>query len=72
MAALPGYIELVQHRPLLLQLTGNLPRDGHTPLAGTMFRANNGNPSANPTSQTSNMNITEKTLNPSTPTQPKS
>jgi hypothetical protein len=55
-----------------IQLTGNLPRDGHTPLAGTMFRANNGNPSANPTSQTSNMNITEKTLNPSTPTQPKS
>ena len=63
---------LITDEEASIQLTGNLPREGHKPLAGTMFRANNGNLSANPTSQTSNMNITEKTLNPSTPTQPKS
>ena len=63
---------LITDEEASIQLTGNLPRQGHVPLAGTMFRANNGNLSANPASQTSNMNITEKTLNPSTPTQPKS
>lgn len=63
---------LISDEEASIQLTGNLPRDGHVPLAGTMFRANNGNLSANPASQTSNMNITEKTLKPNTPDQPKS
>ena len=54
-----------------IKLTGNLPRDGHTPLAGTMFKSS-GAVSANPDSQTSNMNITEKTLKTGTPAQPKS
>ena len=52
-------------------LTGNLPREGHAPLAGTMFKSG-GAVSANPDSQTSNMNITEKTLKTGTPAQPKS
>ena len=53
-------------------LTGNLPRDGHVPLAGTMFKSGGAAVSANPDSQTSNMNITEKTLKTGTPAQPKS
>lgn len=52
-------------------LTGNLPRDGHVPLAGTLFKSG-GAVSANPDSQTSNMNLTEKTLKTGTPAQPKS
>lgn len=54
-----------------IQLTGNLPRDGHVPLAGTMFKAGSAG-SANPNSQTSNMNAAEKTLEPGTPKEPKS
>jgi hypothetical protein len=54
-----------------IKLTGNLPREGHVPLSGTMFKSAKVD-TANPNSQTSNMNQTEKTLNPSTPTQPKS
>lgn len=50
-----------------IQLTGNLPRDGYAPLAGTMFKGNAA-PTANegnPDSQTSNMK-------PQTPAAPKS
>lgn len=54
-----------------IQLTGNLPRDGHVPLAGTMFKSA-AKTVANPASQTSTMNQTEKTLDTGTPTQPKS
>lgn len=54
-----------------IQLTGNLPRDGHVPLSGTMFKSGN-TQIANPNSQTSTMNQTEKTLDTGTPAQPKS
>lgn len=54
-----------------IQLTGNLPRDGHVPLAGTMFKTAKAQ-SSNPDSQTSNMNVTDKTLKTGTPAQPKS
>ena len=60
-----------------IQLTGNLPRDGYTPLSGTMFKSGTV-ASANPTSQTSNMGQQDKgksdsvTGKPSTPTSPKS
>ena len=54
-----------------IKLTGNLPREGHVPLSGTMFKSAKAD-IANPDSQTSNMNITEKTLKTGTPAQPKS
>ena len=54
-----------------IKLTGNLPREGHVPLSGTMFKSAKAD-IANPNSQTSNMNITEKTLKTGTPAQPKS
>lgn len=54
-----------------IKLTGNLPREGHVPLSGTMFKSAKVD-TANPNSQTSNMNITEKTLKTGTPAQPKS
>ena len=63
---------LISDEEACIQLTGNLPRDGATPLAGTMFKTGSST-SANPTSQTSNMgkqdNVTGK---PSTPASPKS
>ena len=54
-----------------IKLTGNLPRDGHVPLAGTHFKSG-GLQVTNPTSNTSTMNVTEKTLDTGTPAQPKS
>lgn len=54
-----------------IKLTGNLPREGHVPLSGTMFKSAKAD-IANPNSQTSNMNLTEKTLKTGTPAQPKS
>ena len=54
-----------------IKLTGNLPREGHVPLSGTMFKSAKVD-TANPNSQTSNMNITDKTLKTGTPAQPKS
>ena len=54
-----------------IKLTGNLPREGHVPLSGTMFKSAKVD-TANPNSQTSNMNLTEKTLKTGTPAQPKS
>jgi hypothetical protein len=64
-------IGLITDEEASIQLTGNLPRQGHVPLAGTMFKSGSAQVT-NPNSQTSTMNQTEKTLNPSTPTQPKS
>lgn len=62
-----------------IMLTGNLPRDGHTPLAGTMFKGGGQAASANPDSQTSNMGAAggksaggaPDKQKPNTPTQPK-
>lgn len=54
-----------------IRLTGNLPPQGHKPLSGTMFKSNKPD-IANPDSQTSTMNVTEKTLKPNTPAEPKS
>ena len=62
---------LISDEEASIQLTGNLPRDGHVPLAGTMFKSGGGLV-ANPNSQTSTMNVAEKTLQPNTPDQPKS
>lgn len=56
-----------------IELTGNLPRDGHVPLAGTMFKAgakavaDNGNN----VSQTGNMGGAPDNQKPDTPAQPK-
>lgn len=54
-----------------IRLTGNLPPAGYQPLAGTMFKSSKAQ-SSNPSSQTSNMNVTEKTLDTGTPAEPKS
>lgn len=62
---------LISDEEASIQLTGNLPREGHTPLAGTMFKST-AKTVTNPTSQTSTMNQTEKTLDTGTPAQPKS
>jgi hypothetical protein len=62
---------LISDEEACIQLTGNLPRDGHTPLSGTMFKST-AKTVANPASQTSTMNQTEKTLDTGTPAQPKS
>lgn len=62
---------LITDEEASIQLTGNLPRDGHVQLAGTLFKSG-GLQVANPNSQTSAMNQTEKTLKPGTPEQPKS
>ena len=51
-----------------IALTGNLPRDGHIPLAGTMFKGGSTAVVANPNSQTSTM----KGAKPGTPAAPKS
>lgn len=58
---------LISDEEASIQLTGNLPRDGYTPLAGTMFKGNAAPvaPTANPDSQTS-------TMKPDTPAAPKS
>lgn len=56
----------------VMELTGSLPPDGYTPLAGTMFKTASANVSANPDSQTSNMNGQKDPLKPSTPANPKS
>lgn len=62
---------LISDEEACIQLTGNLPRDGATPLAGTMFKTGQST-SQNPTSQTSNMGkqngVTGK---PDTPAAPK-
>ena len=64
-------IGLISDEEAAIQLTGNLPREGATPLAGTFFKSNTAN-SQNPTSQTSNMGkqngVTGK---PDTPAAPK-
>ena len=62
---------LITDEEACIQLTGNLPRDGHVPLAGTYFKSG-GLQVTNPTSNTSTMNVTEKTLDTGTPAQPKS
>ena len=62
---------LITDEEACIQLTGNLPRDGHVPLAGTHFKSG-GLQVTNPTSTTSTMNVTEKTLDTGTPAQPKS
>lgn len=62
---------LISDEEASIQLTGNLPREGHKPLAGTMFKTA-AKTVTNPTSQTSTMNQTEKTLDTGTPDQPKS
>lgn len=62
---------LISDEEAAVQLTGNLPRAGHVPLAGTMFKSAKVDV-ANPNSQTSTMNATDNTLRPSTPNQPKS
>lgn len=58
-----------------IELTGHLPRDGHTPLAGTMFRAGAGSnqtaDNGNNVSQTGNMGGAPDNLKPNTPAQPK-
>lgn len=54
-----------------IQLTGNLPRQGHVPISGTFFKSG-GLQVTNPNSNTSTMNQTEKTLDTGTPAQPKS
>ena len=53
-----------------IKLTGNLPRTGHVPLSGTMFRAGGANTGGNPNSQTSNMGGAPDNLTPATPAQP--
>lgn len=62
---------LISDEEACIQLTGNLPREGATPLAGTMFKTGQST-SQNPTSQTSNMGkqngVTGK---PDTPAAPK-
>lgn len=65
-------IGLITDEEASIQLTGNLPRDGHTPLAGTMFKGSNAAVVENPTSTTSTMNVADKTLDTGTPKQPKS
>lgn len=62
---------LISDEEACITLTGNLPRDGHVPLSGSMFKSNKPE-IANPNSQTSTMNVTEKTLKPGTPAEPKS
>ena len=62
---------LISDEEAAVQLTGNLPRTGHVPLAGTMFKSAKVDV-ANPNSQTSTMNATDNTLRPGTPNQPKS
>jgi hypothetical protein len=61
---------LISDEEACIELTGNLPRDGHTPLAGTMFK-NGTATSANPNSQTSNMGGAPDDLKPTTPAKPK-
>lgn len=53
-----------------IQLTGNLPPDGFTPLSGTMFKAG-AKAIASPDSQTSTMNGGKDKLKPETPAAPK-
>lgn len=65
-------IGLITDEEASIQLTGNLPRDGHVPLAGTMFKGGGAKVVENPTSTTSTMNAAEKTLDTGTPQQPKS
>lgn len=62
---------LISDEEACIQLTGNLPRDGATPLAGTFFKSATST-SANPTSQTSNMGKQNSvTGKPDTPAAPK-
>ena len=65
-------IGLITDEEASIQLTGNLPRDGHIPLAGTMFKGSNASVVENPTSTTSTMNVADKALDTGTPKQPKS
>lgn len=53
-----------------IDLTGNLPREGHVPISGTMFKSTSASV-ANPNSQTSVMNGSPDNLKPNTPAQPK-
>lgn len=61
---------LITDEEACIDLTGNLPPDGLTPLSGTMFKSAKVK-SGNPNSQTSNMG-TKDELKPSTPAKPKS
>lgn len=63
---------LISDEEAVMELTGNLPPPGYKNLAGTMFTYNKGE-SANPDSQTSNMNKggAPDNLQPSTPQNPK-
>lgn len=65
---------LISDEEASIRLTGNLPREGYTPLAGTMFKTGGQSVSANPNSQTSNMGGAQDsaTGKPSTPSAPKS
>jgi len=56
-----------------IELTGNLPRDGHVPLAGTMFKSTKAATGGNPDSQTSNLNKggAPDNIKPPTPANPK-
>lgn len=64
-------IGLISDEEASIILTGNLPREGATPLAGTMFKSKTSQ-SENPNSQTSNMNKQDGASGkPSTPAAPK-
>lgn len=60
---------LITDEEASLQLTGNLPPEGYTPLAGTMFQSGSLNIPANPASNTSAM---DKAAGTTTPTGVKS
>lgn len=63
-------IGLISDEEACLRLTGNLPPEGYTPKSGTMFRGQATTSNiANPASGTS---VMDKTLDPSTPKEPKS
>ena len=60
---------MISDEEACLKLTGQLPGPSYKPLSGTMFRSTAAAaPMANPTSNTS---AVERTLKPTTPTQPK-
>lgn len=56
-----------------IELTGHLPRDGHVPLAGTMFMGGTSTQieNGNNVSQTGNMGGAPDDIKPNTPAQPK-
>lgn len=64
---------LITDEQACIELTGNLPRDGHVPLAGTMFKsgAKATTENGNNVSQTGNMGGAPDDIKPNTPAQPK-